>query len=601
MLQYFDTLTDGSGNALLGATVTVTQYPSNALATIYSTNGTTSPIATSVVSADITGQISFYAPDGAYTLTYAYKGTTYKTRSPVQFLDPMGFVAATDTGAVNAYVVSGAAYPAQKYVGLKLEFKATNTNTGASALNYQSDGGIAINLPGGNPLLAGMIQANGLTRMEWDGVQWQLVGAQSQPFYAITPAEQSAALTPLNYSKFPSPWKDISRFVTDNTGVADVSGQFANALAAEKNIIVPAGTYNLGTTGIVLPSDVYFQCAGRNNVKFVYSGSGVAIDGFGKNNLALSDFAVDTTANVAATAMRFGNAAQHIWLQNIALTGNQTAGNTGIGLLLDAANPGSFSGNLIAELFYTLGYKFGVKMTGHDVGTNTWTSVSFLQTYLLGRGAGIIAGSSGLWMDPNTNGVGSVFHGGSIEGYDVGLKVEAGSCGLDFVADLEGNNTNYTYGNTFSGRIKVTNSTGELYEAACNGAANFWYRRQLLSGFGIREETFYPSTYIQYDGAGSGQTWGLYRGQSKIDGGTPVLKMGFTSGISTDTVEARNFITLNGHHLTWDVQSPQTTGLFVSLVGDFCLNAAAASGQPMFWFCTAAGTPGTWKPGPNLP
>src|SRR5580658_3487814 len=121
MLQFFDTLTDDSGNALLGATVAVTAFPGGGAATIYSTNGTTAPIATSTVVADITGQVSFYAPDGAYILTYSYKGTIYKTCSPVQLIDPMGFVAATDTGsAANVYAVSGSQYPAQLYVGMKL-------------------------------------------------------------------------------------------------------------------------------------------------------------------------------------------------------------------------------------------------------------------------------------------------------------------------------------------------------------------------------------------------------------------------------------------------------------------------------------------------
>src|SRR5271156_4739745 len=115
MLQYFETLTDDSGNSLLGATVTVTNYPSGSLASIYNTNGTASPVANSTVVSDITGQISFYAPDGAYTLTYAYKSTVYKTKSPVQMLDPMGLVQVTDTGAVNALVVTSAAYPVGLY------------------------------------------------------------------------------------------------------------------------------------------------------------------------------------------------------------------------------------------------------------------------------------------------------------------------------------------------------------------------------------------------------------------------------------------------------------------------------------------------------
>jgi hypothetical protein len=68
--------------------------------------------------------------------------------------------------------------------------------------------------------------------------------------YPQTDAESAVPVTPIDYSKFPSPWKDISRFVNDNTGATDVSAQMANAFAAEKNIIIPDGTYLInGTSG----------------------------------------------------------------------------------------------------------------------------------------------------------------------------------------------------------------------------------------------------------------------------------------------------------------------------------------------------------------
>lgn len=250
MLQFFDTLTDDSGNSLLGATVTVTNYPSGTLATIYSTNGTASPIANSVVAADITGQVSFYIPDGAYTLTYAYKSTIYKTRSPVQMLDPMGFVAAADTGgSANTYAVSGAQYPATLYTGLKVEIKAANTNTGASTLNFQSLGAQAINQPGGSALAAGMIQANGLARVEWDGTQWQLLGSQSQPFYAITGPETTAGVTVTNNTVAPG---NLIRYGADPTGASDST----TAVRAWVKLInsyplyAPNGTYKTDTVTI---------------------------------------------------------------------------------------------------------------------------------------------------------------------------------------------------------------------------------------------------------------------------------------------------------------------------------------------------------------
>jgi hypothetical protein len=206
MLQFFDTLTDDSGNALLGATVTVTVFPGGAAANIYSTNGTASPIATSTVAADITGQVSFYAPDGAYILTYAYKGTPYKIRSPVQLADPMAFVSFTDTGAANAYALTDSRLPAQLYQGLKVEITAANSCTGASTFNLNGTGNVSLTQSGGSPLVSGNIVATGIYRLEYDGTKWQLISVLpvtqalvTQLVNFQTPAEIAGGVTPTQY------------------------------------------------------------------------------------------------------------------------------------------------------------------------------------------------------------------------------------------------------------------------------------------------------------------------------------------------------------------------------------------------------------------
>jgi len=251
MLQYFDTLQDTSGNALVGATVTVTTYPAGAAASIYSTNGTASPLTGGIATSDSTGQVSFFIEDGSYILTYKNAGTTYKTRSPVQMTDPMNFVAATDTGsAANTYVVSNSAYPLSLYTGLKFEFLAAHTNTGASTLNLNSTGAQAVNQPGGSALVAGMIQSSGLVRVEWDGTQWELIGSQSQPFYAQTVAEAAVSITPSNTAY---PTLNILRYGGDNTGTTDNVTAFNSLISVMKELggaqaTLPPGTYNLAST-----------------------------------------------------------------------------------------------------------------------------------------------------------------------------------------------------------------------------------------------------------------------------------------------------------------------------------------------------------------
>ena len=238
MQQFFDTLTDDSGNSLLGATVAVTAYPGGGAASIYSTNGTASPIANSTVIADITGQVSFYAPDGAYILTYVYKGTQYKVRSPVQILDPISFLAMTDSGAVNAYVVTDSRIAAQLVPGMKIEFKALATNSGASTLVINGGGAQPIRQPGGGALAAGMIQANGLVRVEWDGTQWQLIGSQSQPFYATFPAETNASVVPANTSYPPL---NYYRYGGDGLGGANDAAAYATIALVVAQLATPGG------------------------------------------------------------------------------------------------------------------------------------------------------------------------------------------------------------------------------------------------------------------------------------------------------------------------------------------------------------------------
>lgn len=508
------------------------------------------------------------------------------------------------SGVANSVIVSiPTTLAVALTAGTLLCVKIANTNTATATITINALAAQTIINPDGSLMSPKQLFAGSIALLGYDGINFQFLGSWLSPALRRTSPEVTAGTVPVDYSKWPSPWKDISRYVTDNTGGTDVSAQFANALAAETNIIVPQGTYNLGSTGIVLNAKQRFECAGRNAVKFTYSGAGIAVDGFGKNDLTVCDCTIDTTANVAATGMRFGNGAQQIYLSNVELQGNQTAGNTGVGLLLDASNPGKFSGNLIASLFYCLGYKFGVKMTGADVGTNTWTSVSFIQSYLLGRASGIIAGSIGLWMDSKTNGVGSVFHGGTIESFATGLQVDTGGYGLDFVADNEGNTTAYTVGSTFVGRIKLLDSSGNSLEAAANGTTNRWFQRQQLNGV-LTEEVYTNQRFVTYDDSGSQAQWALYRGPtaSSFISGTanPTKKFAVNMGVGADAVGARNYLILNGQTIHWDTQSPQTTALGTWAKGDICYNSNATVGSPAFWLCTVAGSPGTWVASANL-
>lgn len=263
MLQFFDTLSDTSGNALVGATITVTNFPSGTVAPIYNTNGTASPIATGIsLPSDVTGQVSFFIPDGVYTLTYKYNGTTYKTRASVAIMDPAGFVTATDTGgAANVYVINNSAYPGTLYVGLKLEMLAAHTNTGSSTLNLNGTGALPIRQGGGNALAAGMIQLNGIVRLEWDGTQFELIGSQSQPFYAQTAAEAAAGVTPTNFAYPPG---DVRRYGAVGDGVTDDTTAILNSIASNQVTNLLTGN-SVVSSAVSVPAGKGIIGAGLNN------------------------------------------------------------------------------------------------------------------------------------------------------------------------------------------------------------------------------------------------------------------------------------------------------------------------------------------------
>lgn len=246
MLNYFETLTDDSGNSLLGATVQALTYPGGTPASIFNTNGIASPVANSTVASDVTGQVSFYAPDGAYTLVYTYQGTVYKTKSPVQMFDPLAFVSISDSGTANSYAITSQALSSGLYVGLKAEFKAANSNTGASTFNFNNTGAQALVFPGGLPLSLGVIQAGGLVRCEWDGAEWQVNSTvPPEQTYVETAGEIAASVTVVNFAVAPG---NVNRYGINTTpGTTDMSTAINAAIAQAGNagvdVLIPAGTY----------------------------------------------------------------------------------------------------------------------------------------------------------------------------------------------------------------------------------------------------------------------------------------------------------------------------------------------------------------------
>lgn len=92
-----------------------------------------------------------------------------------------------DVGAANAYVCTPTPAWTAYTAGISLQFKASATNTGASTINVSALGAQAIKNPDGSALVAGQIQSGGIYSLQYDGTNFQLLGAGSVGLFdAIT-------------------------------------------------------------------------------------------------------------------------------------------------------------------------------------------------------------------------------------------------------------------------------------------------------------------------------------------------------------------------------------------------------------------------------
>ncbi len=260
MRQYIDTLQDVQGNALVGATILVQNYLGGANASIYSDNGLT-PIANSTVSTGTDGQFSFFVADGNYNLVMSKNATVFKTQSPVSIFDGAPQVTFPDTGSANAYAVTNSTLEKALRAGLRASFHAANANTGASTFQYNGLTVKNIVQAGGAALIGGMILANGIYAIEYDGASWEIKNASFPSTNGQTAAEIAAGVTPTNFGYAEL---DPRRYGFTGNGVANdypsihsallVAGEYSSArvtLPQNSNVVCNSGL-NYNCNGIIL-------------------------------------------------------------------------------------------------------------------------------------------------------------------------------------------------------------------------------------------------------------------------------------------------------------------------------------------------------------
>lgn len=102
---------------------------------------------------------------------------------------------AADAGAANAYAITLSPALTGHVTGMPIYFKAANANTGASTINVNGLGAIAIKKHGALALAAGDIAAGQIVGVAYDGTNYQILGGGDS---------FSASLALPGYQKLPS-------------------------------------------------------------------------------------------------------------------------------------------------------------------------------------------------------------------------------------------------------------------------------------------------------------------------------------------------------------------------------------------------------------
>jgi hypothetical protein len=131
---------------------------------------------------DFRGEASVWTlPNTAYKFVLAPPGSDDPPTNPIWSVDNivnsvlLTLYGGTDTGSVNAYVLNFSAPFTAYSDGIVIYWLPANTNTGASTLNVNGLGALAIVDQNGNPLIAGAIVSNQVTGVILSGGQWRLM------------------------------------------------------------------------------------------------------------------------------------------------------------------------------------------------------------------------------------------------------------------------------------------------------------------------------------------------------------------------------------------------------------------------------------------
>lgn len=348
------------------------------------------------------------------------------------------------------------------------------------------------------------------------------------------------------------------------------------------------GGYYLGNdaTGVTIPNRIKLIMPGIDAAYWRFAGSGAAVVITGAvSQIEVHRLGVRTTVDTA-TSFHVKDGAQHITFYNCEGNGNQAATNTGEGWFFSSTS--GFTGKISLYSCQAIGNKYGIRVTGNNLNTDTVSTVSIYDSWLIGRSAGKITGSAGIRMEANANMVGSVFVGGTIEEFVTGIEHIDGGPGISFLGDMENNTTRFSVGESYNGEIHIP-FNGERFSRGTNASVNLWWQEQRLLG-NWYSESYYDRTHNIDQGSGATRRWGVTRGVSEIDGGVPRDKFVVSLGSPDSQLPESNWMKFQEHKITFGTSTP-TSGSWPR--SSIIFDATATAGASMGWMVTDGGTFGT--------
>ena len=247
-----------------------------------------------------------------------------------------GGLAAVDSGAVNAYVLTTSqAFTSNFVQGQIVSFFPLHPNTGASTADVNGKGVVEVIDSAGNALTGG--ELIGPVLLVWTGAKWELLW--TLPLVnKRTAAEIGAGVTPVNYAYAPG---NVLRYGADPTGTNDST----TAIQAAINQLHSASTISNVGAAVYLPAGSYKVGTGHNTTAPVltgYAGTKITGDGWASNagtfapqsGTSISYVGTGAAPVLSIQGISTGNYDETVTLRDFAVYNNSgTANCIGIQLL----------------------------------------------------------------------------------------------------------------------------------------------------------------------------------------------------------------------------------------------------------------------------